>query len=402
MDKLTEISKWDVLNVYNKVKNVVMNYTEYEIKVHEATGPEPWGASSTQMREISDATFDRKHCEEIMSAIYMRFNDTNPHNWRQVYKALQLLEFLVKNGSERVVDEIRGHITIVKMLKNFHHIDANGKDQGINVRQRSKELVDLIQNNERLREERKKAKDNRGKYGGFAGGIRATGFGSTSGGFGSSSGNNNNNNNRGRYDGFGSDSIGRSVNGKYSGFGSDKYMSSSARLDDRSDSGSSGYYRSETDDRRTPTPATSSNTASGRNSSHPKSPSAAKPAAPAEPVVADLFLFDDDDNSNGNNTGKASTSIVTASLTLPAPTSSHTTTAANTKTNTKTNAFGNEDDWGDFQSGSFATSAPSTSAAQPPKAPNAGNPNGATTATSNAVMDLLGGDDMSLGFQPLP
>ncbi|KAJ1820138.1 Epsin-3, clathrin recruitment and traffic between the Golgi and endosome, partial [Coemansia sp. RSA 2599] len=386
MDKLTEISKWDVLNVYNKVKNVVMNYTEYEIKVHEATGPEPWGASSTLMREIADATIDRKHCDEIMSAIYMRFNDTDPHNWRQVYKALQLLEFLIKNGSERVVDEIRSHITIVKMLKNFHHIDANGKDQGINVRQRSKEIVDLIQNSERLREERKKAKDNRGKYGGFAGGSRTTGFGSTGGGFGStgSSGG------RGRYGGFGSDSVGRSGSGRYSGFGSDRYMPSSSRLDDRSDSGSS-YYRSETDDRRTPTPATSSNAPSSRNS-RPRSPSVAKPAV-AEPAVVDLFSFDDDDDSGNNSsnqvnikpvipTNKTGASIP-ASFTLPAPTPAvqTTTTASSGPTAKPANSSAFDDDWGDFQSGAFTASTPSTNVAQPPAAPGTSNANSATASS---------------------
>ena len=41
---------------------------------------------------------------------------------------------------------------------------VQGKDQGINVRQRSKELMELIQNDERLREERKKSKKNRDKY----------------------------------------------------------------------------------------------------------------------------------------------------------------------------------------------------------------------------------------------
>lgn len=36
----------------------VMNYTEMESKVREATNNEPWGASSTQMQEIADGTFN--------------------------------------------------------------------------------------------------------------------------------------------------------------------------------------------------------------------------------------------------------------------------------------------------------------------------------------------------------
>lgn len=47
-------------------------------------------------------------------------------------KALQLLEYLVKNGSERVVDDARSHIATIKMLRNFYYIDDKGKDQGLN------------------------------------------------------------------------------------------------------------------------------------------------------------------------------------------------------------------------------------------------------------------------------
>lgn len=47
-------------------------------------------------------------------------------------KALQLLEYLVKHGSERVVDDARSHISTIKMLRNFHYIDDKGKDEGIN------------------------------------------------------------------------------------------------------------------------------------------------------------------------------------------------------------------------------------------------------------------------------
>ena len=37
-------------------KNVVMNYTEMEAKVHEATNNEPWGASTTLMADIAQGT----------------------------------------------------------------------------------------------------------------------------------------------------------------------------------------------------------------------------------------------------------------------------------------------------------------------------------------------------------
>jgi len=36
----------------------VMNYTEMEAKVREATNNEPWGASSTLMQEIANGTYN--------------------------------------------------------------------------------------------------------------------------------------------------------------------------------------------------------------------------------------------------------------------------------------------------------------------------------------------------------
>jgi hypothetical protein len=38
-------------------KNAVLNYTEMEAKVHEATNSESWGASSTLMQEIAQGTY---------------------------------------------------------------------------------------------------------------------------------------------------------------------------------------------------------------------------------------------------------------------------------------------------------------------------------------------------------
>lgn len=67
-----------------------------------------------------------------MPTIFRRFMEKEARDWRQIYKALQLLEYIVKHGSERVVDEARAHLSTIKILRNFHYIDEKGKDQGIN------------------------------------------------------------------------------------------------------------------------------------------------------------------------------------------------------------------------------------------------------------------------------
>lgn len=49
-------------------------------------------------------------------------------------------------------------------LSCITYTDENGKDQGINIRQKVKEMVEFAQDDDRLREERKKAKKNKDKY----------------------------------------------------------------------------------------------------------------------------------------------------------------------------------------------------------------------------------------------
>lgn len=53
-------------------------------------------------------------------------------------KSLLLLNYLVRNGSERVVTSSREHIYDLRSLENYTFTDENGKDQGINVRHKVK------------------------------------------------------------------------------------------------------------------------------------------------------------------------------------------------------------------------------------------------------------------------
>ncbi|ELV14024.1 Epsin-2 [Tupaia chinensis] len=138
------------------MKNIVNNYSEAEIKVREATSNDPWGPSSSLMTEIADLTYNVVAFSEIMSMVWKRLND-HGKNWRHVYKALTLLDYLIKTGSERVAQQCRENIFAVQTLKDFQYIDRDGKDQGVNVREKSKQLVALLKDEERLKAERAQA-----------------------------------------------------------------------------------------------------------------------------------------------------------------------------------------------------------------------------------------------------
>lgn len=162
---LNNLSLWEVKSYVRKAQNAVLNLTEMEAKVREATNNEPWGASSTLMATIARGTFNYRDREEICNMIFRRFTEKAANEWRQIYKALVLMEYLVKNGSERFVDDARANVGLVGMLKSFHYVDHKGVDQGINVRNRARELSALLSDEAKIRAERKKAKENSKKFG---------------------------------------------------------------------------------------------------------------------------------------------------------------------------------------------------------------------------------------------
>ncbi|CAH2010759.1 unnamed protein product [Acanthoscelides obtectus] len=172
-------SMWKVRELADKVTNVVMNYTEIEAKVREATNDEPWGPTGQIMQDLAHSTFTYEHFPEVMSMLWKRMLQDNKQHWRRTYKSLLVLHYLIKNGSERVVTSAREHIYDLRSLENYTYIDDVGKDQGVNIRHKVKEMIDFIQDDDRLREERKKAKKNKDKFIGMSSDMMSMRFGSS-------------------------------------------------------------------------------------------------------------------------------------------------------------------------------------------------------------------------------
>ena len=64
---------------------MVMNYSDVESKVREATNDETWGPHGTLMSEIAKFTFTYEHYPEVMSMLWKRMLDVKK-NWRRTYK----------------------------------------------------------------------------------------------------------------------------------------------------------------------------------------------------------------------------------------------------------------------------------------------------------------------------
>ncbi|KAF8261442.1 hypothetical protein EI94DRAFT_1746041 [Lactarius quietus] len=119
-------------------KNYTKGYSDVQAKVREATSNDPWGPSGTQMNEIAQMTYNQNDFVEIMKMLDKRLNDKGK-NWRHVFKCLVVLDYLLHAGSENVV---------------FQYVDEYGIDQGANVRQKAKDITNLLTDEARLPQDR--------------------------------------------------------------------------------------------------------------------------------------------------------------------------------------------------------------------------------------------------------
>ena len=255
--------------------------TDVEARVYEVLSHKNWGAASTIMNQIARDTYDYEKFAIITRIMWESVETQRPSAWRVVFKGLSLLEHLVKNGSERCVDDARNHGHILRALHQFNYYEGT-LDRGQGVREKSKQLVEMLSDNERIREERQKARKLREKLGATT--MTASSAGSGSGGYsggdgwGSSGGGGG-----GGYGEGGIDSAG------YRGNGRDNYSSGGARGRYDDDPGQRGGLASSN---ATPTFATvpPKKKSTGTKKKKKKAPTAAAPA-PAPGTFVIVFCF---------------------------------------------------------------------------------------------------------------
>ncbi|XWS26379.1 hypothetical protein CRYUN_Cryun26dG0027200 [Craigia yunnanensis] len=156
-----------VREIKREVNLKVLKVPEMEQKVLDATDNEPWGPHGTALAEIAQATKKFTECQMVMNVLWTRLGETGK-DWRYVYKALAVIEYLISHGSERAVDDIIEHTFQISSLTSFEYVEPSGKDMGINVRKKAEIIVGLLNNKEKIQEARNKAAANRDKYVGLS------------------------------------------------------------------------------------------------------------------------------------------------------------------------------------------------------------------------------------------
>ncbi|KAK1309040.1 Clathrin interactor EPSIN 1 [Acorus calamus] len=87
---------------YKTVKLVLTDVTPAELGSYNS---DPWGPDARTMTRISEASFDVDDYWRIVDILHRRFHVVDAKEWRQSYKALVLLEFLLTHGPEDIGEE---------------------------------------------------------------------------------------------------------------------------------------------------------------------------------------------------------------------------------------------------------------------------------------------------------
>ncbi|KAJ1398938.1 hypothetical protein SESBI_30733 [Sesbania bispinosa] len=78
------------------------------------------------MTRIAEASFEIDEYWRIVDVLHRRFYNVEWEEWRQSYKALVLLEFLLTHGPEDFAQEFQCDVEIIEELGSFTYIDEKG------------------------------------------------------------------------------------------------------------------------------------------------------------------------------------------------------------------------------------------------------------------------------------
>ncbi|ERN18800.1 hypothetical protein AMTRI_Chr07g24300 [Amborella trichopoda] len=154
---LSEVKKQASFFLKEKLKSarlVLTDVTHAELLTEEATNGDPWGPDARTMRIISQAAFEVDEYWRISDILHRRFYTIDKKNWRQSYKSLVLLEYLLTHGPDSFAEDFERDKHVIEELANFQYVDERGLDWGRNMRKKSESIQKLLDDNEFLTEAR--------------------------------------------------------------------------------------------------------------------------------------------------------------------------------------------------------------------------------------------------------
>ncbi|XP_050216401.1 uncharacterized protein LOC126667464 [Mercurialis annua] len=157
---LNQIKKQATFFLQEKYKNVRLALTDVsqaELLAEEATNSSAWGPDARTMTKIAEASYEVDDYWKIVDVLHKRFHNVDWKEWRQSYKSLILLEFLLTHGPEEFAEQFQSDSDAIEELGTFNYVDDKGFNWGDIMQKRSNNIINLLHGGVTLKEARLKA-----------------------------------------------------------------------------------------------------------------------------------------------------------------------------------------------------------------------------------------------------
>ncbi|GLT71422.1 hypothetical protein SLA2020_434400 [Shorea laevis] len=164
---------------YKTARLTFTDVTEAELLAEEVATNDPCSPDARTMTRIAEASFDIDDYWRIVDVLHRRLNSIDWKRWRQSYKSLVLLEFLLTHGPEDFAAEFQCDTYVIQELGTFNHIDEKGFNWGVSMKKKSDGILKLLGGGMILKEARLKALRVTKEIRGFGGSMTSSPSSST-------------------------------------------------------------------------------------------------------------------------------------------------------------------------------------------------------------------------------
>ena len=119
---------WLLFDWYCRKQKGFFATAEYKKILQEATSNENWNIANSKLQVLADHTFNWEDYNVIMKHLWGKLQ-CKPKEWRRIFKALSTMDYLVKNGAPRVVQDIKDDLFKIRNFQDFNYSE-NGTDKG--------------------------------------------------------------------------------------------------------------------------------------------------------------------------------------------------------------------------------------------------------------------------------
>ncbi|XP_048334127.2 epsin-3 [Ziziphus jujuba] len=142
---------------YRSARLVLTDVTQAELLAEEATNGDPCSPDTRIMNKIAEASFGIDDFWRIVDILHRKFYNVDWKQWRQSYKSLIVLEFLLTHGPEDFAREFQCDVDVIQELGSFQYTDERGFDWGLKMQKKSDEVLKLLGEGPTLKQARLKA-----------------------------------------------------------------------------------------------------------------------------------------------------------------------------------------------------------------------------------------------------